>query len=341
MKELDRERGLALLQFMVRIRRFEEKCAQLYGEMKIRGFLHLYVGQEAVAVGAISAIDAEVNREGAQAAIVSNYRDHGHALMRGIPMSAIMAEMFGRSGGCSRGRGGSMHLYDASRRFFGGQAIVGAGLPVAVGLALAERMLGGNSLAVCFLGDGATLEGVFHESLNLASLWALPVLFLCENNGYAMGTSLRRSHAQTDLSALAASHRIASRQVDGMDLLAVQDAVGQAASEVRGTGTPRFLELLTYRFRAHSMYDPDLYRSKTEIERWKKRDPILLFEAVLKERALLQEGDLETIERAVDTEIAEAIRFAETSPWEPESDLLKDLYTPAPMVPGGAHEPAA
>lgn len=337
MTELNRPQGLSLLGGMVRIRRFEEKCAQLYGEMKIRGFLHLYVGQEAIAVGALSAIDPETHGD----ALVSNYRDHGHALARGIPMNAIMAEMFGKSTGCSRGRGGSMHLYDASRRFFGGQAIVGAGLPVAAGLALADRMLRRKRITVCFLGDGATLEGVFHESLNLAALWRLPVLFLCENNGYAMGTSLERSHAQTDLSALAASHRIPCRRVDGMELLAVQESVAQAASEVRDTRTPRFLELLTYRFRAHSMYDPDLYRSKAEIERWKKRDPIALFAALLRERGLLQDGDLERIERSVDAEIDGAIQFAEASPWEPESDLLKDLYTPEVTEERGAHEPAA
>lgn len=225
---------LQLLHHMIRIRRFEEKCAELYSAGKIRGFLHLYVGEEAIATGALTALNPEANND----AIVSTYREHGHALMRGIPMKAIMAEMFGKSTGCSRGRGGSMHLFDAAKRFFGGQAIVGAGIPVAVGLGLADQMLKRKSITVCFFGDGATAEGVFHESLNLASLWKIPVLFLCENNRYAMGTALERAHAQTNLSVIASAHRIPSKQVDGMDVMAVHDSVTEAAKNVRDTGSP-------------------------------------------------------------------------------------------------------
>ncbi|HEU0079156.1 MAG TPA: thiamine pyrophosphate-dependent enzyme, partial [Longimicrobiaceae bacterium] len=241
----DHEHGLQLLREMLRIRRFEEKCAELYSAEKIRGFLHLYVGEEAVAVGVMQAL-------GPEDAIVATYREHGHALARGLPADGIMAEMFGRVEGCSRGRGGSMHLFDVSRRFYGGNAIVGGGIPLAVGLALADRMLGRDRVTACFFGDGAVAEGVFHESLNLAALWKLPVLFCCENNLYAMGTALSRHQARTDLALRAAGYGLAAWEVDGMDVLAVEEAAREAALAVRSGGAPVFLELRTYRFRAHS-----------------------------------------------------------------------------------------
>ncbi len=264
---LERSRVLHLLGEMLRVRRFEEKCAELYASSKIRGFLHLYIGEEAVAVGAIQALTPDD-------AIVATYREHGHALVRGIAAGAIMAEMYGKQEGCSRGRGGSMHLFDAAKRFYGGNAIVGGGLPIAVGLALADKLQGRSRVNACFFGEGAVAEGEFHESMNLAALWKLPVLFCCENNLYAMGTALKRSESESDLCLKAGSYEIAAWPVDGMDVLACEEAAHRAALEVRSGGGPCFLEFRTYRFRAHSMYDPQLYREKREIEEWKLRDPI-------------------------------------------------------------------
>ncbi|MDD3676578.1 thiamine pyrophosphate-dependent enzyme [Thauera propionica] len=240
---------LRLLADMLRIRRMEEKCAELYGAGKIRGFLHLYIGEEACATGAMHAL-AEEDR------VVATYREHGHALLRGVPMDAIMAEMFGKASGCSRGRGGSMHLFDVSRHFYGGNAIVGGGLPLAAGLALADKLQGESRVTACFFGEGAIAEGAFHESMNLAALWALPVLFCCENNLYAMGTALSRSESQTDLCAKVASYNMDSFRADGMDVRAVFETVSRAAKQVRESGRPAFVELQTYRFRAHSMFDP-------------------------------------------------------------------------------------
>jgi pyruvate dehydrogenase E1 component alpha subunit len=313
--------ALATYREMVRIRHFEEKCAELYSAGKIRGFLHLYVGEEAVAAGLIPALEADD-------AVVSTYREHGHALARGVPAKRVMAEMFGKKEGCSGGRGGSMHLFDASRRFYGGNAIVAGGLPVAVGLALADSMMHRRRVTLCLFGDGATDEGEFHESLNLASLWSLPVLFVCENNRYAMGTALERHQAQTDLSIKARSYAIEAEQVDGMDVDAVAAAARRAVDGVRASGRPHFLEMLTYRFRAHSMFDPELYRSKAEVDQWRRRDPINLFDARLAARGWLDDARRRAIGEEVDAEIADAIAFAEAGTLEPISDLTKDVTTP-------------
>ena len=264
---VDREHGLDLLGQMILVRRFEEKCVELYSAAKIRGFMHLGIGEEAVAVGTIQALEPED-------AIVATYREHGHALVRGVSAGSITAEMYGKVEGCSRGRGGSMHLFDAATHFYGGNAIVGGGLPLAVGLALADKLQRRERVTACFFGDGAVAEGEFHECMNLAALWSLPVLFFCENNLYAMGTAIERYESETDLALKAASYEMTAWSVDGMDVLAVEEAARKAATEVRGGGRPCFLELRTYRFRAHSMYDPDIYRSKEEIERWKHHDPI-------------------------------------------------------------------
>lgn len=314
-----REHGIQLLSEMLLIRRFEEKCAELYSLGKIHGFLHLYIGEEAVAVGAMQAITAED-------AIVSTYREHGHALARGVPAGAVMAEMFGKANGCSRGRGGSMHLFDVSRRFYGGNAIVGGGLPLSVGLALADKLQQRPRVTVCFFGDGAVAEGEFHESLNLAALWQLPVLFLCENNLYAMGTSIERHQSQTDIHAKAAGYGIDADVVDGMDVEAVEAATRQAMSCVR-EGRPYFLEARTYRFRAHSMYDAELYRTKEEVDQWKLRDPILLWRTRLVDAGLLNAADLPAIESTVEAQVNDAVAFAEAGPWEPIEDLAKDVYT--------------
>jgi pyruvate dehydrogenase E1 component alpha subunit len=306
---------------MLFIRRLEEKSAELYSAGKIRGFLHLYIGEEAVAAGAIRALTSDD-------ALVATYREHGHALVRGLPVRAIMAEMYGKATGCSRGRGGSMHLFDASRRLYGGNAIVGGGLPLAVGLALADKLQGRPRVTACFFGDGATAEGVFQESLNLAALWQLPVLFACENNLYAMGTALHRAQAQTDLCVKARAQGVPADGVDGMDVLAVAQATDDAVAAIRGGGGPRFLEYRTYRFRAHSMYDPELYRSKSEVEQWRQRDPIPAYSRCLKGDGLLTDADLAQIEAGIAAELDDAIRFAEESPWEPPESLPTDVYSP-------------
>jgi pyruvate dehydrogenase E1 component alpha subunit len=319
---IEREQALALLRRMLLIRRFEEKSAELYSLGKIRGFLHLYIGEEAVAVGALEALTPED-------AIVATYREHGQALARGVPAGAVMAEMYGKANGCSRGRGGSMHLFNAARRFYGGNAIVGGGLPLAVGLALADKMQKRQRVTACFFGDGAVAEGEFHESLNLAALWKLPVLFLCENNLYAMGTALARHQAQTDLALKARSYGMKAEAVDGMDVLAVEAATRRTADAVRENGEPYFIEFHTYRFRAHSMYDAELYRSKDEVELWKPRCPIATFQARLRERGALTDADIAAIEQAVAAEIDEAVAFAEAGEWEPVEALTKDVYTPS------------
>jgi pyruvate dehydrogenase E1 component alpha subunit len=317
---IDHQRGLARLAEMLLIRRFEEKCAELYSSGKIWGFLHLYIGEEAVAVGAMPAIHPGD-------AVVSTYREHGHALARGVPAGAVMAEMFGKANGCCRGRGGSMHLFDVSRRFYGGNAIVGGGLPLAVGLALADKLQKRPVVTVCFFGDGAVAEGEFHESLNLAALWQLPVLFLLENNLYAMGTAVARHQSRTDIHAKAAGYGIEAAVVDGMDVTAVEAAMWQAMDYVR-VGRPFFLEARTYRFRAHSMYDAELYRTKEEVEQWKQRDPIMLWEGRLREQGLLHDGDVSAIEADVASKVKAAVDFAEQGPLEPVEDLLKDVHTP-------------
>ena len=321
--EAERAHGLHLLREMLRIRRFEERCAELYSAEKIRGFLHLYIGEEAVAVGVMRAL-------GPDDAVVATYREHGHALARGIPARAVMAEMFGKVEGCSRGRGGSMHLFDVSRRFYGGNAIVGGGLPLALGLALADRMRGRERVTACFFGDGAVAEGVFHETMNLAALWRLPVLFLCENNYYAMGTALERHQAETDLAVKAAGYGMPAWAVDGMDVLAVEAAARDAALAVRQGGRPVFLELRTYRFRAHSMYDPDLYRAKDEIERWKARDPIAALVRALREGGALTDDGLAAAEAEAAAEVEDAVAFAEGGEWEPVEALTRFVHSEAP-----------
>jgi pyruvate dehydrogenase E1 component alpha subunit len=316
-----KELALELLRDMLRIRRMEEKSAELYGEGKIRGFLHLYIGEEAVAVGALHALKPEDN-------IVATYREHGHALVRGMPMERIMAEMYGKREGCSRGRGGSMHLFDAKTRLFGGNAIVGGGLPLAVGLALADRMQATKRVTACFFGDGAMAEGVFHESANLAVLWKLPVLFCCENNLYAMGTAVARYESETDLCVKAAAYGMEALKVDGQDVVAVHEATKRARERVVERGMPVFLEYATYRFRAHSMFDPDLYRDKRELEEWKTRGPLHTFTARLKSEGKLTEEQFLALDAKVGEEVERAVAFAEAAAWEPVEDLGRDVTTP-------------
>jgi pyruvate dehydrogenase E1 component alpha subunit len=324
----DADHRLELLRQLLRIRRFEEKCAELYSAGKIRGFLHLYIGEEAVAVGIMEGLLPDD-------AVVATYREHGHALARGIPADRLMAEMFGKQEGCSHGRGGSMHVFDAATRFYGGNAIVGGGIPIAVGLALADRMRDRPRVTACFFGDGAVAEGEFHESMNLAALWKLPVLFVCENNLYAMGTRIERALSETDLTAKARAYGIAADAVDGMDVVAVEAAARRAADAVRAGRGPFFLECRTYRFRAHSMFDAELYRDKVEVEEWKQRDPIARLRGQLVAADLLDDNAFAAIAAAVEQEIAHAAAFAESGTWEPADQLTRDVYTPREVTSGG------
>ncbi|MBY4893852.1 pyruvate dehydrogenase (acetyl-transferring) E1 component subunit alpha [Rhodobacteraceae bacterium N5(2021)] len=323
---LDKDHVRALLRDMIRIRRFEDKCAELYTQQKIRGFLHLYDGEEAVAVGVIPVLRPDD-------AVVATYREHGHALVRGVPMTTIMAEMYGKAEGCSGGRGGSMHLFDADRNFLGGNAIVGGGLPLATGRALADRMKGNDSVTVCFFGEGAVAEGEFHEAMNLAQLWKLPVLFVCENNGYAMGSALDRTEAQVNVAQKAAAYGVEARQVDGMDVVAVEAATRQAVARMRDTGAPMLLECLTYRFRPHSMFDAQLYRDKAEVAVWRRKGPIVRFQTWLTDNNLIHVEEIEALEAEADAEIAEAVAFAEAGTWEPVETLTAHVLGPQPDPP--------
>jgi len=318
--EVEREHGRYLLHQMLRIRRFEEKCAELYSVMKIRGFLHLYDGEEAVAVGVMQSLRPED-------AVVATYREHGQALARGVDMNSIMAEMYGKQEGCARGRGGSMHLFDAATNFYGGNAIVAGGLPLAVGLALADKKLARPHVTCCFFGDGAVQEGEFHESMNLAALWKLPVLFLCENNHYAMGVALEISEAVPDLARKAVAYDMPAATVDGMDVLQVEAAAQAAVEKIRSGAGPYFLVCNTYRYRAHSMFDAELYRTKDEVRGWRDRDPIQLLQQQLAEKDLLDEADLQQMEQQVQEEIAAAVAFAEAGTWEPVADLERFVYS--------------
>jgi len=313
---LDRAHAHHLLKQMIRIRAFEAKCAELYSVQKIRGFLHLYDGEEANAVGVMEALSH-------QDSIVATYREHGHALARGIAMGPLMAEMYGKANGSSGGRGGSMHIFDRAKRFYGGNAIVGGGLPLVVGVGLAEKLTNGPGVAVCLFGDGAVAEGEFHESLNLAALWKLPVLFVCENNLYAMGSAVERVESETDLHRKAEAYRIGSHRVDGMDVVAIEAATRAAMERIRAGAGPQFLECLTFRYRAHSMFDAQLYRDRTEVERWRERDPIRRFGDWATASGLLHKDDIATLERSAAAEVEAAVAFAEAGAWEPVGDLTK------------------
>jgi len=309
----------AFYQTMLLIRRFEEKCIELYSREKIRGFLHLYIGEEAVATGVMHALSDDD-------AVFCTYREHGHALARGIEPKSIMAEMFGKMEGCSRGRGGSMHLFSTQKRFYGGNAIVGGNLPVSVGMALSDKMMKRDRVTVCFFGDGAVAEGEFHESLNLAALWNLPILFVCENNGYAMGTGIEYTHSETNLTKKASCYNIDSHHVEGMDVEAVYQATSSAIEYIRHNHKPVFLECMTYRFRAHSMYDAERYRSKSEVDEWKKKDPLTLL------RSRYPSINIDKYESIVSQIIDEAVTFAENGTLEPISDMYHFVYSSEDQV---------
>ena len=309
-----------MLRTMKLIRRFEERCAEHYARGNIGGFLHLYIGEEAVAVGVISPLREDDK-------IVTHYRDHGHALARGMDTAACMAELFGKATGVSGGKGGSMHFFDVDKGFMGGHAIVGGQMPLAVGLAFANRYRGEDSLVVCFLGDGAVNEGEFHESMNLASLWNLPVLFLLENNGFGMGTRVERASAQPIIHRLADRHNIRSLRVDnGQDVFTVRDATIDAIEYIRAGNGPYFLEVMTYRFRGHSMADPIEYRHQNEVEPWLELDPIRLMSDRLLENDLATLDEIDALDADVEDEVNEAIRFALESPFPAPDELHTDIY---------------
>lgn len=312
--------GKKLLYQMMLIRRFEEKSAEMYTQSKIRGFLHLYNGEEAVAVGVMNALMPDD-------AVLATYREHGHALARGIEAKSMMAEMYGKQEGCSGGRGGSMHLFDLNKNFFGGNAIVGGHLPMAAGMALASKKQKKNNIVCCFFGEGAAAEGEFHEAMNLAALWQVPLLMVCENNLYAMGTAIRFTHAMQDVEKKGAVYGIEATTIDGMDLPAVLTGARNASDFVRRTGKPFFLVCNTYRFRAHSMFDAELYRDKKEVAEWKKRDPIPKFQHYLATRKLISENEIIELQSRIEAEVQQAVDFAEAGTWEPRERLTKFVYS--------------
>ena len=307
---------------MLLIRRFEEAAAEMYTRAKIGGYLHLNVGEEATVVGAIAALQP-------QDYIFSNYREHGHALARGVSADRIMAELFGKATGVSGGRGGSMHLFDASKRFLGGYGIVGGAMPLSVGAALAVQYEQTDAIVVSVFGDGATNIGAFHESLNLAQLWHLPLVFVCVNNHYAMGKPIAEESAVTEMWRKACAYNMAAEQVDGMDILAVYATLSRAAERARQEQEPTLVEAVTYRYRGHSMADAGAgYRTTEEIERWRQRDPLVTFKAQLDEAGLLRGEDAQEIAQGVDDAVARAVRFAEESPFPALSTLYEDVYGP-------------
>jgi pyruvate dehydrogenase E1 component alpha subunit len=323
-REQPRENGKVwrdLLAQMLLIRRFEEKAAEMYALGKIGGFLHLYIGQEAVAVGAISTLRPDDY-------VIAGYREHGHALAKGTDPRRLMAELFGRRDGVSKGKGGSMHLFDRSVNFLGGHAIVGGYLPIATGVAFAIRYEERDRVILCFFGDGSVPQGEFHESLNLAALWKLPVVFICENNRYAMGTAIHRALAQTEIYRFAESYKIPGEAVNGMDVLAVRECVGRAVTRARESQTSSLIEARTYRFRGHSMRDPSaaIYRTKEEVEQEKLRDPITGFRAQLVREGHLDEAGWKALGEEVEARVAEALAFAEASPEPPAEWLHEDVY---------------
>ena len=317
--EDDRETLVKLFQQMVLIRRFEEKCAESYSLGKIGGFCHLYIGQEAVGVGAISAIREDDY-------VITSYREHGQAIAKGISPAAVMAELYGKAGGCSRGKGGSMHLFDKSVNFLGGHAIVGGQIPLATGVAFASKYQETDKVTLCFFGEAAVNQGAFHESLNMAQLWKLPCIYICENNQYGMGTSLARAMSLQNVAEKGFAYEMASEFVDGMDVIAMRQATQRAVQRAREESQPTLLEARTYRYMGHSMSDPGNYRTRAEIEKYQERDPIKIFTATLKEQNILSDKAISEVEAEVKEQIERAVRFAEESPEPDPSELFNDIY---------------
>jgi pyruvate dehydrogenase E1 component alpha subunit len=323
----DAETARAILRKMLLIRRFEERAGEMYAKAKIGGFLHLCIGEEATVVGACDAL-----RE--RDYLISTYREHGQALGRGTHPNAVMAELFGKQDGCSKGRGGSMHLFDAERRFMGGYGIVGGNLPIAAGLALASDYRGEDDVTLCMMGDGATNQGTFGETMNLAALWDLPVVFMVVNNQFGMGTALARHSAETDLSTKAAGFGVPGSKCDGMDVLDVHAVLSDALRCAREERRPQLIEAVTYRYRGHSMADPEEYRSKDEVKEWQKRDPILTFGARLKDEGIASEDDIEEMDKDALRIVDGAVEFAEQSPFPELASLYDDIYVYGDQVRG-------
>lgn len=318
--KLDKQESADLYENMLLIRRFEEQSSTLYMQGKIRGFLHLYIGEEAIASGAISVLRNDDY-------IVTHYRDHGHALARGLDPNGIMAELMGKATGCSGGKGGSMHLFDVSKGFMGGYAIVAGQLPIAVGIAMAIKYRREDRVVLCFFGDGAVNEGAFHESLNLASIWKLPILFFLENNLYGMGSHVERTHSNGKNIYLSAdAYKIRGTQIDGMDVVKVRDVTAEALEKIRSEEGPVFIEAMTYRFRGHSVADPSNYRESSEVDEWQKKDPIELFRKISIDNGLLNESDIEQIGQKVDSIVEQAIQFAEESDDPSPESLYANIY---------------
>jgi pyruvate dehydrogenase E1 component alpha subunit len=317
--KLDKESYLRWYELMVRLRRFEERAGMLYGQQKIRGFCHLYIGQEAVAAGTMSALRPDDR-------MITAYRDHGLGIAKGISANEAMAELFGKATGCTKGKGGSMHFFSREHNFFGGHGIVGAQIGLGAGIAFADQYLNKDNVTICFFGDGAARQGILHETFNMAMTWKLPVIFVCENNGYAMGTSVGRSSNVTNISLLGEAYEMPSEVVDGMKCESVHEAVATAAARARKGEGPTFLEIRTYRYKGHSMSDPQKYRSKEEVESYKKLDPIeTTLDTILKKKYATQ-AQIDEINGRIDAEIDESVRFAEESPFPEDSELYKDIY---------------
>lgn len=316
---MDQDEILRLYRQMLVIRRFEERSDAAYRQAKIGGYLHVYIGQEAVACGLISLLKPGD-------AAVASYRDHGHFIACGAPLGSTMAELYGKDTGTSRGKGGSMHLFSREHQFYGGSGIVGAGIGIGTGLGFALKYRKTDNLCLCFFGDGAVQTGLFHEALNIAALWSLPVVFIIENNGYAMGTSVERSSSEPEFYRRAAAYRMHGERVDGMDLFAVREAGRRIVDSVRETSRPVLLEAMTYRYRGHGAADPGTYRKKQEVDEWRKRDPIGIVEARLLEAGALTEEDVKHLQAEVDAEVRESVRFADESPVPPPESLYEHVY---------------
>jgi pyruvate dehydrogenase E1 component alpha subunit len=323
--DIDRETLVDIYHQMILCRRFEEKSAEAYSAGKIGGFCHLYIGQEAVAIGSISAIRKDDY-------VLTSYREHAHAIAKGMSPDAVMAELFGKATGCSKGKGGSMHMFDKELGFLGGHAIVGGQIPLATGVAFAAKYKGTDQVTLCYFGEAAVNQGAFHESLNMAQLWKLPCIYICENNQYGMGTSLQRAMSLHDVSQKAYAYEMASEIVDGMDVLAVREATMRAVERARKESLPTLLEVRTYRFMGHSMSDPGNYRTRAEIEKHQERDPIKLFSASLKEEGVLSDAEFQQIEQQVKEQVEKALKFADESPLPDPKELYTDIYA-APIDP--------
>jgi pyruvate dehydrogenase E1 component alpha subunit len=305
---------------MLLLRRFEEKAGQMYGMQKIRGFCHLYIGQEAIAAGCMTATTPDD-------IFITAYRDHGLAIAKGVPPKACMAELYGKATGCSKGKGGSMHFFGVQQKFFGGHGIVGAQIGTGAGLAFAEQYKGTDNVVLCFFGDGAARQGILHETFNLAMLWKLPVVFICENNNYAMGTSVQRTSNVLDIYKLADAYEMPGDQVDGMIPETVHEALERAVRRAREKGGPTLLEIKTYRYKGHSMSDPAKYRTKEEMEEYKLKDPLETTLAKLKNDFNVSDEEIEKINERVKNEITEAVKFADESPYPDDDEIYKDVYT--------------